>query len=95
MLSTPMPDAGKDATVKLSVGDATGHVCFAAIARDLTGKISSSGSQTVCVDTTAPPFFRGCAVAPAGGRGAAGETFAAVVLLSLAAVARRRRPRAI
>jgi hypothetical protein len=92
VLSTPMPDAGKDATVKLSVGDATGHVCFAAIARDLTGKISSSGSQTVCVDTTAPPFFRGCAVAPAGG--GLGETFAAALLLALAAFARPRRPRA-
>ena len=72
VLSTAMPAAGKDVIVKLPVADATGRVCFAAIARDLTGKISSSGSQTVCVETTAPPFFRGFAVAGQDAPGAAG-----------------------
>ena len=91
VLSTAMPDPGKTVTVKLSVAEATGHVCFAAIARDLTGKISSSGSQTVCADTTAPPFFRGCAVAASGGPVGAGALGG--VLLVLAALA-RRRPRA-
>jgi hypothetical protein len=98
VLSMPMPDAGQTVTVKLSVGEATGHVCFAALARDLTGKVSSSGAQTVCVDTTAPPFFRGCALVPAGGRaahGASDGTSAALVAVLVAlAVARRRRPRA-
>jgi hypothetical protein len=89
VLSTPMPAAGKGVTVKLSVGEATGHVCFAAIARDLTGKISTSGSETVCVDTTAPPFFRGCAIAAGGGRSAAAGALA-VVILALAARPRRR-----
>jgi hypothetical protein len=88
VLTTPMPTGGAPVTVALSVGEATGHVCFAAIARDLTGKISSSGSQTVCVDTTAPPFFRGCAIAP-GGRG--GDTAPIVVALLMVVAGRRRR----
>src|SRR5262249_21305773 len=90
-LTAPLPGDGKDVVVKLPVEVATGHVCFAAIARDLTGKVSSSGSQTVCVETTAPPFFRGCAVGGSNGRGAGGLV-AAVVAIVLAA--RRRRGRA-
>jgi len=84
-----MPGAGKTAEVKLPVSDATGHVCFAAIARDLTGKISDSGSHAACVDTIAPPFFRGCVVAPDGSRGDRGVGLAALV--ALVALARRRR----
>jgi MYXO-CTERM domain-containing protein len=91
VLTAAMPAAGTGVTVKLAVGDATGHVCFAAIARDLTGKISSSGARTVCVDTTAPPFFRGCAVAPAGGGEAGMLSFAG---LALAFARSRRRARA-
>jgi hypothetical protein len=83
-----MPAADKTVTVKLSVGEATGHVCFAAIARDLTGKVSQSGSQTACVDTTAPPFFRGCAIGPGGASGGA------VAFGLLALVLARRRSRA-
>jgi hypothetical protein len=96
VLSAPLPAPGDSVRVKLTVGEATGHVCFAAIARDLTGKVSSSGSQTVCVDTTAPPFFRGCAVAAGQGAGASTSAIAAVFLtltawaLALAARARRR-----
>jgi hypothetical protein len=85
-----MPAAGKTVTVKLSVGDATGHVCFAAIARDLTGKVSQSGNQTVCVDTTAPPFFRGCALAGADGGGGTGTLARTLVALVALVVARRR-----
>ena len=91
VLSTAMPAAGTGVTVKLAVGDATGHVCFAALARDLTGKVSSSGAQTVCVDTTAPPFFRGCAVAPTRAGRAGPLSFAA---LALAFARARRRARA-
>jgi len=95
VLTTAMPAAGKSAEVKLPVSDATGHVCFAALARDLTGKISGGGSHTVCVETTAPPFFRGCAVAARGasrgaGRDAGALAFAALLLIA----ARRRRGRA-
>jgi hypothetical protein len=84
-----MPAPGTPVIIKLSVGEATGHVCFAAIARDLTGKVSQSGSQTVCVDTIAPPFFRGCAVA-AGAGGGAGTVALALCALALT----RRRTRA-
>jgi hypothetical protein len=88
--SMAMPAAGKPVTVKLSVGESTGHVCFAAIARDLTGQISNSGDKTVCVDTTAPPFFRGCALGGGGRSSAAGSVAFALLALALA----RRRPRA-
>jgi hypothetical protein len=84
-----MPAVGKTAEVKLPVSDATGHVCFAAIARDLTGKISNGGSHAVCVDTIAPPFFRGCAVAPSAIRGERG--LGLVLLAAGLALARRRR----
>jgi hypothetical protein len=84
-----MPAVGKTAEVKLPVSDATGHVCFAAIARDLTGKISNGGSHAACVDTIAPPFFRGCAVAANATRGDRGVGL--VLLAASLALARRRR----
>jgi hypothetical protein len=84
-----MPAVGKTAEVKLPVSDATGHVCFAAIARDLTGKISNGGSHAACVDTIAPPFFRGCAVAPDASRRDRGVVLA--LLAASLALARRRR----
>jgi hypothetical protein len=58
-----IPPAGQDVTVTST--DLVGHVCFAAIVQDLTGKASTSGAP-VCVDTVAPPFFYSCGVA--GGR---------------------------
>jgi hypothetical protein len=93
VLTAAMPPAGKTAVVKLATGESTGHVCFAAIARDLTGKISSSGANTVCVDTTAPPFFRGCAVAGRSPGGGGAAALAAVLLALAALVARGRRSR--
>jgi MYXO-CTERM domain-containing protein len=90
VLSAALPPAGKALQVKLPVGEATGHVCFAAFVRDLTGKTSAGGAASVCVETTAPPFFRGCAVAMPGPR--AGVA-AAVALVGLALLARRRRRR--
>ena len=90
VLLSAMPPFGETAEIKLPVSDATGHVCFAALARDLTGKVSNGGSHSVCVETTAPPFFRGCDVADTrGGRAAALVGLAA----SLALVAGRRRAR--
>ena len=94
VLTMAMPAAGKPAVVKLPVSDATGHVCFAALARDLTGKISGGGSHTVCVETTAPPFFRGCAVAAGGASRGAGGAAGTLAFASLLLVgARRRRAR--
>jgi MYXO-CTERM domain-containing protein len=88
VLATAMPAVGKGAQVKLPVADATGHVCFAALARDLTGKISNGGSHSVCVETTAPPFFRGCALAPTSPND---TSVGGVGLLALAALVARRR----
>jgi hypothetical protein len=92
VLTEPMPAAGTHVQVRLPVADATGHVCFSALARDLTGKISNSGSAEVCVHTTAPPFFRGCAVAPASARGD-GVALAAFALVVAARRGRRSRAR--
>jgi hypothetical protein len=86
VLSRAMPLDGH-AQVKLPVADATGHVCFAALARDTIDQTSNGGSHEVCVQTTAPPFFRGCATAP--GRG----TAVGLALVGLALLRCRRRAR--
>lgn len=54
--------------VRLIVGDAVGRVCFAALARDATGKTSQTGDRETCVETTAPPFFDGCEIGRARGK---------------------------
>jgi hypothetical protein len=90
VLSTALPASGSTVRVKLPVASATGHVCFAAFVKDLTGKTSAGGAASVCVETTAPPFFRGCAVAPAGPRASA----VALALAGIALAVRRRRARA-
>lgn len=66
-----MPSAD---TVRITrtVGETTGHICFAALARDLAGKASASADRTACVDTIRPPFFYGCRVAAGRRRGGAG-----------------------
>jgi hypothetical protein len=65
-----IPPAGQTVRVTRTVDTTIGHVCFAAIVRDLTMKVSTSGTEK-CVDTVTPPFFYGCGVAPArtAGRG--------------------------
>lgn len=83
------PSSGKT-RVKRVVGDAIGDVCFAAIVRDLTGKISASAADEVCAKTIEPPFFDGCRAAPSPPRGGASL---ALSLALAAAVRRRRRPR--
>jgi MYXO-CTERM domain-containing protein len=84
-----LPPEGTRPEVKLPVDEAAGHVCFAALVRDMTGKTSSGGAQEVCADTTRPPFFRGCSVA-GGDDGRAG---AAGIFVLLGAVAWRRARR--
>jgi MYXO-CTERM domain-containing protein len=71
--------------------DLVGHVCFAAIVQDLTGKVSTSGAP-VCVDTVAPPFFYSCGVGAGGKPYGAGALIAAAMLVLL--VMRRSRERA-
>jgi hypothetical protein len=60
----PLPPPGKPAHVSLAVDSAVGRICFAALLRDLTGKISGGGDSEACVQTTRPPFFNGCSIAP-------------------------------
>jgi hypothetical protein len=52
------------ARVELPVDGATGHVCFAAAARDLVDRISATASVEHCVELAEPPFFYGCAFSP-------------------------------
>ncbi len=84
-----IPPDGQGVAVTTDV--TVGHICFAAIVRDLTLKESTSGAP-VCVDTVSPPFFYGCGVAPA--RGARGVEIAfAMAALALARRTRRRTRR--
>ncbi len=87
-----IPAAGQTVRVSSAVDHAVGHVCFAAIARDLTGKVSSGGVEK-CVDTASPPFFYGCATALPGSAGD-GQWLAAAVLALVIALSRRGRRRA-
>jgi hypothetical protein len=83
VLVQPIPPEGQGVTVTTDVQ--VGHVCFAAIVRDLTMKVSTSGAP-VCVDTVSPPFFYSCGV----GRGRAPRP-AGLVAVALAALASTRR----
>jgi hypothetical protein len=86
-----IPAAGDAARVKLPPGQAVGHVCFAALVRDTTGKVSASGDVESCVQTPAPPFFQGCSVAGAGG--GATTALGALASVALAALMARRGSR--
>jgi hypothetical protein len=83
ILVQPIPPEGQGVTVTTDVQ--VGHVCFAAIVRDLTMKVSTSGPP-VCVDTVSPPFFYSCDLSR--GRG---SDSAALVALALATMASVRR----
>jgi len=86
-----LPDRdGATVRVALVPADVIGEVCFAGLVRDTTGKISNSADREVCVKTVAPPFFRGCSVAPGGGADSAACVPALALLI---AVCRRRRSR--
>ena len=75
--------------VALVPDDTIGEVCFAGLVRDTTGKISNSADREACVNTVAPPFFRGCSIARAPG-----DDLAPVVALAIVVIAAgRRRPR--
>jgi hypothetical protein len=84
-----LPPEGQGATIKSKVQ--VGHVCFAAIVRDLTMKVSTSGAP-VCVDTVAPPFFYACDASP--GRGSGSVAAIAAALAAFAAMRRASRRRA-
>lgn len=96
VLLAPLPSEGKSVRVERSIAAATGHVCFSAIVKDLTGKPSSGNgaNREVCVDATAPPFFYGCRVTPLGrsGRPPSATPLLASLVLVLSAHRRRQRP---
>ncbi len=75
---------GNTVRVTRTVDETTGHVCFAALVRDLTGKTSASADRTVCADTIKPPFFYGCRVAGGGGTGDAGWLGLALAVFAFA-----------
>lgn len=80
--------SGNTVRVTRSIDEATGHICFAALVRDLTGKTSASANRTVCADTIKPPFFYGCRVA--SGRRPADDGWLGVLALGALALVRRR-----
>jgi hypothetical protein len=57
--------------LRRALKDGGGTVCFAALVRDLAGRISDSGSVEHCVETQQPPFFEGCRLGAGRSRGAA------------------------
>jgi len=87
-----VPPAGQTVRVSRTVATTLGHVCFAAIVRDLTMKVSTSG-PAACVDTVTPPFFYGCAASGTAGRAGwrAASAASALLLGALALRAGRRR----
>jgi hypothetical protein len=84
-----LPPPGQPARLSMAVDSAVGRICFAALVRDLTGKISNGGNTEVCVRTTRPPFFNGCALVPPGR--STGGAFGMAAVLGLVLLAWRRR----
>ena len=80
----PWPENRRVRVERQAIGDET--VCFAAVTRDLTNRVSGGGDEEVCVETTTPPFFDGCSFS--SGRTPGGGWFFAV---ALGFVALRRR----
>lgn len=64
-----------------------GATCFAAVVQDLVGFVSGGGEREVCVTTSRPPFFDGCATRPGSSNTC---TLSASTLLALLAWRRGR-----
>jgi MYXO-CTERM domain-containing protein len=86
---TGWPEDSK-ARVELPVDGATGHVCFAAAARDLVDRISATTSVEHCVDLAEPPFFYGYGCSFSAARQSAAGWFALGVFLWISGRRRRR-----
>jgi hypothetical protein len=85
---TPIPARAwpKDAAhaqVRLATDVSVGEICFAGVARDSVGNLSTSGSVQACVHTTAPPFFNGCSLAGSDTRAGAAALPLPLALLAL------------
>jgi len=85
-----IPNAGEKLRIVRAVDRGVGKVCFAAITRDLTGKVSSSSGET-CVDTVEPPFFYGCHAGRTHGTPASDYAIFGVTIGALIAYGLRRR----
>ncbi|HEX6277765.1 MAG TPA: hypothetical protein VFZ53_32205 [Polyangiaceae bacterium] len=84
----PLPEKGVVRVERQAIGDET--VCFAAVTRDLANRVSGGGDEEVCVQTTAPPFFDGCAMARPSRRT---DAFGLVGVLGFLLFSRRRGAR--
>ena len=80
----PLRERSDTIEVRLPRDESIGHVCFSAVARDVTGFFSAPTGES-CVQTDHPPFFGGCS---AGERGA--SPMAIPILLALISISRRR-----
>jgi hypothetical protein len=92
------PPKGESVQVRRSIDAAVGHVCFAALARDSVGHISSSADREVCAKTVRPPFFYGCSLVQGSTPTRSGEVSSAHALALLMGAwvlrsSRERRPR--
>ncbi len=90
VLTRSFPSNGR-VEVSQRIEDGLGNVCFAALVRDLTGKVSASGDRVVCTKTVKPPFFQGCAIA--FGRAPRAEVLGFALLLG--GLWARRRARSV
>jgi hypothetical protein len=86
------PESGSRVRVQRAIDSAVGKVCFAALARDSAGRVSSSADREVCATTVKPPFFYGCTISRASGSRESGRT-ALTAIVGFAAVAGRRARR--
>ncbi|HMI85596.1 MAG TPA: hypothetical protein VK550_15975 [Polyangiaceae bacterium] len=97
ILAQRFSESARRVRVQRSIDSAAGSVCFAALARDALGRVSSSADREVCVTTVKPPFFYGCALAHEAARGrghfAASIAFVALPLFTCALRRRARRRR--
>jgi hypothetical protein len=94
ILAQHFPEKGANVRVQRSIDSAAGNVCFAALARDSSARVSNSANREVCVHTVKPPFFYGCAVARASaGSQRAAQGGSAIFLALLASIGVRRRKR--
>jgi hypothetical protein len=85
----PKPDKKTLRVVRQATGDE--KICFAAVTRDLLNQVSGGGDHEVCVETTVPPFFRGCSVATRAPRSFFGDALVAFLVATLGLRRRARR----
>ena len=84
------PATSTTVQVRRAIDSAAGNVCFAALARDSLGQVSSSADRQVCTKTVKPPFFYGCTVSRSGGS-STGLYFFALFVAALALRSNRGR----